>query len=177
LRMTATFEKGFDKLYYKSANDPVGNRLLHLDGISPRKVDVGQMSHDYFTKKLADTSVDTNANANEELSANNYQAEVTKGILKLEGYYLLWRYSKKRLGTRRANELLNAIWRGELYFHDASGFGIQVPYCFAYSTAPLMIEGRPYGQLHSTTPNRSDSFVAQVIYGFKPILCGGRCSW
>lgn len=163
MRMTATFEKGFDTLYYKFANDPVGSRLLHLDGISPRKVDVGQMSHDYFTKKLADASVDTNANANEELSANNYQAEVTKGILKLEGYYLLWRYSKKRLGTRRANELLNAIWRGELYFHDASGFGIQVPYCFAYSTAPLMIEGRPYGQLHSTTPNRSDSFVAQVI--------------
>ncbi len=161
--INVTFEKGFDRLYRKFANDPVGRRLLKLDGISPRKIDVGQMSHDYFTMRLADSSVDMNANANEELSANNYQAEVTKGILKLEGYYLLWRYAKKRFNTRRANELLSAIWRGELYFHDASGYGIQVPYCFAYSTAPLMLEGRPYGQLHSTPPNRSDSFVAQVI--------------
>lgn len=73
------------------------------------------------------------------------------------------RYSKKSFGTRRANELISAIWRGELYFHDASGHGVQVPYCFAYSTANLMVEGRPYGQLHSTPPRRSDSFVAQVI--------------
>ncbi|BAF60335.1 oxygen-sensitive ribonucleoside-triphosphate reductase [Pelotomaculum thermopropionicum SI] len=163
MKVTVTFEPGFDRLYRKFANDPVGLQLLDLDGISPRKVDVGQMSHDYFTKRLADSSVDMNANANEELSANNYQAEVTKGLLKLEGYYLLWRYSKKRFDTRRANELISAIWRGELYFHDASGHGVQVPYCFAYSTANLMVEGRPYGQLHSTPPRRSDSFVAQVI--------------
>jgi len=168
LRMTATFEKGFDKLYYKSANDPVGNRLLHLDGISPRKVDVGQMSHDYFTKKLADTSVDTNANANEELSANNYQAEVTKGILKLEGYYLLWRYSKKRLGTRRANELLNAIWRGELY----------LLFCLQHSPTDDRRKAlRPTAQ-HNPQPFRQLRGPGnRNHYGFKPILCGGRCSW
>ena len=163
MKLSATFEPGFDKLYSKFASDPVGIQLLDLEGISPRKVDVGQMSHDYFTKRLADASVDVNANANEELSANNYQAEVTKGILKLEGYYLLWRYSRKRFGTRRANELINAIWEGSLYFHDASGHGLQVPYCFAYSTANIMVDGRRYGQLHSLPPKRSDSFVAQVI--------------
>ncbi|ACV64597.1 Oxygen-sensitive ribonucleoside-triphosphate reductase-like protein [Desulfofarcimen acetoxidans DSM 771] len=165
--------KGLFKSVSQKKNEPVGENtnpgssqtkdLNSLDGISPRKVDVGQMSHDYFTKRLADASVDVNANANEELSANNYQAEVTKGILKLEGYYLLWRYSKKRFGTRRANELIKAIWNGELYFHDASGYGVQLPYCFAYSTANLMTEGRMYGQLYSLPPNRSDSFVAQVI--------------
>ncbi|ACV62724.1 Oxygen-sensitive ribonucleoside-triphosphate reductase-like protein [Desulfofarcimen acetoxidans DSM 771] len=163
MKLSATFEPGFDKLYSKFASDPVGLQLLDIEGISPRKVDVGQMSHDYFTKRLADASVDVNANANEELSANNYQAEVTKGILKLEGYYLLWRYSKKRFGIRRANELIKAIWDGELYFHDASGHGVILPYCFAYSTANLMVEGRKYGQLHSLPPKRSDSFVAQVI--------------
>ncbi|MBC9786664.1 anaerobic ribonucleoside-triphosphate reductase, partial [Heliobacterium chlorum] len=162
MKISLTFEPGFDTLYQKFAKDPVGLKMLELEGISPNKVDVGQMSHDYFTKRLADASVDQNANSNEELSANNYQAEVTKGILKLEGYYLLWRYSKKRFGLHRANKLISAIWRGELYFHDSSGQGIQIPYCFAFSTANLMAEGRPYGQLRSLPPKRSDSFMAQV---------------
>ncbi|MTV50905.1 anaerobic ribonucleoside-triphosphate reductase [Heliobacillus mobilis] len=162
MKISLTFEPGFDTLYQKFAKDPIGLRMLELEGISPNKVDVGQMSHDYFTKRLADASVDQNANSNEELSANNYQAEVTKGILKLEGYYLLWRYSKKRFGLHRANKLISAIWRGELYFHDSSGQGIQIPYCFAFSTANLMVEGGPYGQLRSLPPKRSDSFMAQV---------------
>jgi len=157
-----TFESDFDKLYYTYAKDSDRVKLLDLDGISPRKVDVGRMSHNYFTKKLSDASVDMNANANEELSANNYQAEVTKGILKLEGYYLLWRYAKKRFGLQRANELISAILDGKVYFHDASGHGVQIPYCFAYSTSHLVTDGRPYGQLQSVPPKRADSFIAQV---------------
>jgi ribonucleoside-triphosphate reductase len=163
MQYNVTFEKGFDELYTNYSSDPNGLKLLELEGISPEKIDVGAMSHKYFTQRLADTSVDMNANANEELSANNYQAEVTKGLLKLEGYYLLWKYTKKRFGLARANRAMKAIWDGILYFHDASGHGIQVPYCFAYSTTPIMLEGRPYGQLHSAPPKRSDSFVAQVI--------------
>ncbi|MDP4224887.1 MAG: anaerobic ribonucleoside-triphosphate reductase [Bacteroidota bacterium] len=163
MQNTLTFEKEFDDLYDRFNSTEKGKKLLKIDGISEDKLDVGNMSHAYFTSRLADISVDMNANANEEFSANNYQAEVCKGILKLEGYYLLWRYSKKRFGLERANELLTSIWNGEVYFHDASGHGIQVPYCFAYSTTPIMTEGRPYGQLYSLPPRRSDSFVAQVI--------------
>ena len=163
MRLSATFEKEFDDLYESFCATPQGLKLLDLDGVSPCKIDVGLMSHRYFTENLADTSVDMNANANEELSANNYQAEVAKGILKLEGYYLIWRYSRKRFGLDRANKLISAIWNGDLYFHDASGHGVQVPYCFAFSTTPLMHEGRPYGQLHSVPPKRADSFMAQVI--------------
>lgn len=158
-----TFEPEFDALYESFLENKKGKELLKLDGISPDKIDVGEMSHKYFTEKLSDTSVDMNANANEELSANNYQAEVTKGILKLEGYYLLWRYMKKRFGLERANEALSSIWRGDIYFHDTGGQGMQIPYCFAFSTTPIMLEGRPYGQLYSTPPKRSDSFMAQVI--------------
>ncbi|MCW2279287.1 anaerobic ribonucleoside-triphosphate reductase [Heliophilum fasciatum] len=162
MNFTLTFDPKFDALYKKFVKDPQGREMLALEGISPEKIDVGKMSHDYFTMRLADTSVDQNANANEELSANNYQAEVVKGILKLEGYYLLWRYSAKRFGVRKANEMISAIWRGDVYFHDASGHGIQIPYCFAFSTQNLMLQGRPYGQLGSLPPKRSDSFVAQV---------------
>lgn len=163
LPIPLTFEPAFNDLYMSFATNAEKLKYLEFDGISPSKLDVGAMSRAYFTKRLADATVDTNANANEELSANNYQAEVTKGLLKLEGYYLLWRYTKKRFGLKRANEALTAIWTGDIYFHDASGHGIQVPYCFAYSTTNIMLEGRPYGQLQSKPPKRSDSFVAQVV--------------
>lgn len=156
--ITATFEPEFDSFY-----SSISDSFLDLDGIGTKKIDVGQMSHDYFTEKLSNITIDTNANANENKSPNNYTAEITKGILKLEGYYLLWRYAKRRFGIERANDLLKSIWEGDLYFHDASGPGIQQPYCLAYSTTPVMLDGRPYGQLHSLPPKRADSFMAQVI--------------
>lgn len=161
MEIQLTFEKGFDDLYQCFLDNYEG--LLEVEGISQGKVDAGQMSHEYFTNRLADVSVDENANANEEKSANNYQAEVTKGILKLEGYYLLWRYARKRFGIDYADMLIKAVWAGDLYFHDASGHGVQIPYCFAFSTMNIMLEGRPYGQLYSLPPKRSDSFIAQVI--------------
>jgi anaerobic ribonucleoside-triphosphate reductase len=163
MRAGLTFEEEFDELYDLFALEMGGEQLLRLNGIHPEQIDVGYMSHKYHTDKVQDISVDANANANGRKSINNYQSEITKGVLKLEGYYLLWRYTKKRLGRERANELLWKIWSGELYFHDASGANIQIPYCWAFSTTPIMIEGRPYGQLHSTRPKRADSFMAQVI--------------
>ncbi len=163
MQVKFTFEEDFDMLYEYFNNNSITKGLLKLDGISEEKTDIGIMSQKYFTKKLSEASIDMNANANEELSANNYHTEITKGILKLEGYYLLWRYVKKNFGEKRATELLSSIWAGEVYFHDASGYGISVPYCFAYSTQNLMFGGRPYGQLHSLPPKRADSFISQVI--------------
>lgn len=162
MRANITFEPAFDELYESFLGRDNGRELLTFCGVAPHQIDVGAMSHKYFTDKVQDMSVDANANANGVKSVNSYQAEIMKGILKLEGFYLLWRYIVKRYGEKRANELLVKIWEGRLYFHDASGANIQIPYCFAYSTTPLMVEGRPYGQLHSLPPKRSDSFIAQV---------------
>ncbi|MEW6769964.1 MAG: anaerobic ribonucleoside-triphosphate reductase [Bacillota bacterium] len=158
MQVTCTFEKEFDEFYYG-----LNKKFLELEGISKRKIDVGAMSHDYFTHKISDISIDANANIDDEKTPNNYVMEITKGLLKLEGYYLLWRYAKKRFGIERANELLRSIIEGDVYFHDASSVKLQMPYCLAFSTAPLMHEGRKYGQLHSLPPKRADSFMAQVI--------------
>lgn len=163
MRMTLNFNPEFDELYNSYHNSEKGRKLLEIEGISRDKLDVAEMSRQYFTKHVSDVSIDGNANANEEISVNNYASEITKGILKLEGYFLLWHYTKKRFGKKRADELIRAIWDGDVYFHDSSGPAIQQPYCFSYSTAVLMTEGRPYGQLQSLPPKRADSFIAQVI--------------
>lgn len=163
MKINLTFDPGFERLYDSYVKDEQKAKMLEIEGISPVHIDIAEMSKAYFTKNLADISVDQNANANEEASANNYMSEITKGILKLEGYFLLWDYSTKRFSTRRANDLIRSIWDGDVYFHDASGPQIQIPYCWAFSTTILMTEGRPYGQLHSLPAKRADSFVAQVI--------------
>lgn len=163
MRINYTFDDDFDALYKSYANCERGLELLRIEGIAPDNLDVGQMSKRYFTSNAPDMSIDGNANANEDLSVNNMAAEVSKGILKANGHYLLHHYAKKRFGVERANELLQAIWDGDVYFHDSSGPAIQQPYCFSYSTAIIMIEGRPYGQLPSLPPKRSDSFIAQCI--------------
>lgn len=159
--MKLTFSETFDAWYDRFMSTKDGRLLLMMEGIHPTQLDVGNMSHKYFTDEACNFTVDNNANTNEEHSYNNYFAEITKGLHKIEGYYLLHRYAEKRYGTSCADSLMTAIVKGDLYFHDPTK--IQIPYCYAYSSLNIMLEGRPYGQLHSCPPQRSDSFMAEVI--------------
>jgi ribonucleoside-triphosphate reductase len=158
-----TFSEDYDNLYNKFNQNEHGKKLLDIDGISRRCLDVGSMSHAYFTQNLSNVTIDNNANADEGISPNNYGSEIVRGIQKLEGYYLIHRYATKRFDLKRANELLRSIWLGDVYFHDSSGIGVQQPYCFAASTTMIMLEGRPYGNLHSLPPKHSESFIGQCI--------------
>lgn len=159
MRIHQTFDTEFDKLYNNYCRKYP--ELMKCEGIDRSQLDVGVMSKRYFTEDLTNVTIDANANANEDRCPNNYSVEITKGIMKLEGYYLLWHYAQKRFGLERANELIEAIWKGDVYFHDMSSVGLQIPYCYSFSTTMMMVEGRPYGQLHSLPPKRADSFLAQ----------------
>ncbi len=156
-----SFSETFDNLYKEFLGYEQGEQLLKLEGIHPDQLDMGGMSYRYFTEELTEITVDNNANSNEDNCYNNYQAEITKGLHKLHGYYLLHKYAEERYGTSHADYMIQSIWQGDIYFHDATK--IQIPYCYAYSTLNIMLEGRPYGQLKSVPPKRSDSFIAEVI--------------
>ena len=118
----------FKKLYNNT--DP---EILSLEGISPDKLNINSMANRYFNENTADMSIDDNANFNAGKSYGNYLAEVTKGWLKLQGYYDLYKLLKKRFGEEHANNILQSIWNGDIYMHDSTA--IQIPYCWAYSTA------------------------------------------
>ena len=163
MRIETTFSPEFDDWYAAFAATENGKQLLDIEGISRRCLDVGEMSHSYFTKNFTDVTIDANANSGETMSPNGYSGEISKGILKLQGMYLLHRYAVKRYGLERANKLLNSIVKGNIYFHDASGSGIQEVYCTGMSTTPIMMFGKPYGNLHSTPPTDSDAFIGQCI--------------
>ncbi|TET06787.1 anaerobic ribonucleoside-triphosphate reductase [Candidatus Dependentiae bacterium] len=151
----AGFSQDFQKIYYE-----VDEALLRLEGIDPEHLNVSAMSARYFSERIADMSIDVNANSNEGKSYGGYISEVVKGWLKLQGYYDLYRKIAYLFGVERAQHLLKSVWNGDLYVHDSTA--IQIPYCWAYSTHFLLERGNFWGPLQSLPPTRSRSFIDQV---------------
>jgi ribonucleoside-triphosphate reductase len=156
-----TFDEEFEELYEEMMSTEEGRELMALSGLSSEKLDVGHMSHKYFQENWADHTIEHNANSVNK-SPINYSMEITKPTMKLIGMYLIHRYLRKEFGTDRADEIVARIIGGDYYVHDASGVGIQIPYCYAWSTHWLMSSGIPTGQLKSKSPQHAASFIGQV---------------
>lgn len=163
LRLDLDYDKEFCDLYNHFNNSESGKKYLCLLGISRDKLDPVAMSKIYFNDSVdLDKTVDVNANIGRAKSPNNYNAEMFKGIGKLNSIYLLWKKIKKLYGPEKANDCIEALINGELYCHDLSTTGIQTCYCYAWPSNHVF-SGRPYGQLKSKPPKRSDSFIACVV--------------
>lgn len=154
--------KEFQQLYDRYAHDTRLSKLLKEDGIAPDQLDVGLCSHSFFQNKLADISTDANANLVNDISPTSYRSHITNGPLKLLGYHLLWYHYMKRFGREAADEAISMVWDGDLYFHDAHGAKIQMPYCYAFSLDKVVYDGRPYGPSPNKPPKRRKSFLSQV---------------
>jgi ribonucleoside-triphosphate reductase len=149
------YTQDFKDLYYSTNIE-----MLSLEGISPDKLNINTMAKKYFCERASEMSIDSNANVNDSKSYGNYLSEVTKGWMKLQGYYDLYTLLKESYGEKRAQDTLSAIWTGDLYMHDSTA--IQVPYCWSYSTHFLIEKGNYWGQLQSLPPQRRRSFIDQV---------------
>jgi anaerobic ribonucleoside-triphosphate reductase len=157
MRTDITFDKEFDRFYRSIPED-----ILKLNGISKELMDVGEMSHNYFTNNWNEGGkIDHNANSNKTCVVN-YASEVVKPLMKLEGVYLLHRYLRKSMSSEKADRIIMSVLSGDMYVHDFSGIGIQQPYCFAFSTHWILENGTPFGQLPSTPPMHTRSFIGQV---------------
>lgn len=161
LRLDMNFTREFVDLYNKFNNNPKGRELLELNGISRNKLDIATISKDYFKVGSENMSVDPNANVGNSKNFNSYISEITKGLLKLDGYYLIWKYLNKLYNLEIANDMISKCIIGKYYFHDITK--CDIPYCVALSTSSIATMGRPYGNLQSSQPKRSSSFIAQCI--------------
>lgn len=157
-----TLVKEFEDLYNKYASTEKGMKLLEMEGISPRHLDIGVQSLDFFEHKLADITTDNNSNWSENMNPTVYRTHTSNGQMKLLGYHMLWYYSMKRYGLEWANKVISMIWDGWFYFHDAHGLRIQMPYCYAFSLDKIVYEGRPYGSSPNTPPKHKKAFLSQV---------------
>jgi len=161
IRVDMDFPKEFVDLYNRFNSTQKGKEYLELSGISRDKLDIATISKQYFENHISDVSIDPNSNIGQRKNLNTFASEISKGLMKLDGYFLLWKYLKKIFGTEDANNLISKCINGEYYPHDL--IKINVPYCVAISTFNIMIQGRPYGILHSRPPKRASSFIAQCI--------------
>ena len=156
--------KEFEDLYnsYADSDNEDKRKILEIEGISRRHLDIGIQSEDFFKHKLSDISSDSNSNYMENINPTVYRTHTTNGQMKLLGYHMLWYYAKKRYGLEWANKAISMIWDGDFYFHDAHGLRIQMPYCWAFSLDKLVFEGRPYGSSPNIPPKHKKSFLSQV---------------
>ena len=162
MQIGMTLVKEFEDLYDSYASTDVGMELLKIEGISPKHLDVGVQSHEFFEKELVDITTDSNSNYSENMNPTVYRTHTSNGQMKLLGYHMLWYYSMKRYGREFADKAISMIWDGWLYFHDAHGLRIQMPYCYAFSLDKIVYEGRPYGSSPNTPPKNRKSFLSQV---------------
>lgn len=152
----------FEALYDGYKNDPLKRMMLNFEGIAPKHLDIGLQSHEFFEEKLAKITTDANSNYAENINPTVYRTHTSNGQMKLLGYHMLYYYAMCRYGKEWADKAISMIWDGWLYFHDAHGLRIQMPYCYAFSIDKLVFEGRPYGSSPTTPPKHKKSFLSQV---------------
>lgn len=164
MKIGMSLVKEFEDLYnsYADSDNEDKRKILEIEGISRRHLDIGIQSEDFFKHKLYDISSDSNSNYMENINPTVYRTHTTNGQMKLLGYHMLWYYAKKRYGLEWANKAISMIWDGDFYFHDAHGLRIQMPYCWAFSLDKLVFEGRPYGSSPNIPPKHKKSFLSQV---------------
>lgn len=164
MKIGMSLVKEFEDLYnsYADSDNEDKRKILAIEGISRRHLDIGIQSEDFFKHKLSDISSDSNSNYMENINPTVYRTHTTNGQMKLLGYHMLWYYAKKRYGLEWANKAISMIWDGDFYFHDAHGLRIQMPYCWAFSLDKLVFEGRPYGSSPNIPPKHKKSFLSQV---------------
>lgn len=139
------------------------DKLLNLNGISKEQLNVPDFYSLLMSKnsRLADTSVDSNANVSGKTTAAILQ-EIDKPRQRLHAMYGIWKYLVEHSGKDRADAVLDAIISGLIYPHDMPLF-MYDHYCYAFSAEKLMKGGLPFiPRLPSKPAKHARSFIAHV---------------
>lgn len=157
-----SYEQEFDDLimYLKSKYSP---KLFDLDGIG-KQTDMSQFSKKFFSTNTttADTSIDSNANV-DDLSVIAYETELVKPFLRLNSYYMMWKYVRQLFGTLEANKAIEKQLTGDIYINDFYGYATGKAYCFNYSTYDVVLFGLPFvGKIDSKPPKHLLAFKSQL---------------
>lgn len=144
---------------YNISNDKLINGLLKVHGLHKSNFDFVKNLEEMMFEKLNDKSIDDNANKNEK-TISGLQAEVTSPINKLIGFRALYRQMKKLYGKAEAKRLSKEMYDYSLIISDSTK--INLPYCFSIDASRLVVEGRNFGQLHSSPAKHVSSYIAQV---------------
>jgi len=159
-----SYEDDFVKLMNK-LQKKYPPELFDIHGIANKHLDINEFSKHFFRKtaeSVADMSVDPNANISEKTIAQ-WGYEHSKGIAKVNGLYLMWKYISKLYSKKDASEVIELVLNGTIFVNDLHM--LERPYCFGFDLMPLCMDGLKFfkGTMKIKAPTRADSFVDLVI--------------
>lgn len=161
-----SYESGFVNLMNR-LQKKYPAELFEIQGIANKHLDINAFSKQFFNRGNGKTSVasmSTDPNANVcEMTVSQWAYEHGKGIMRVNGLYLIWDYITKLFSQRSANEVIELIVNGTIFVNDLHQF--ERPYCFGFDLAYLASEGLKFfkGPFKIGPPKRSDTFVDLLI--------------
>lgn len=141
----------------------IDSDFLAIEGLTRDYLDISKRYDEYSNEGLDTFSIEGNANATGSKNYLSRQGEVYKSFEKLLNYQLLWRKCKDLYGLERANKIIREAIEGTYMVHDLTNNGISSLYCTTLTAKKVMLEGRPYNDVHSKPPKYADSFMGQII--------------
>ena len=155
------------------------NAILKLHGLSTEQLDpIAFISKQTFDTQLAtvnDVSIDDNANKTE----TNMTAVCTEASLpywKLAGFDYLYQVMKELYGKEEAKKCSANMYDLSLYINDPTK--ITLPYCYCIDASKIVIEGRKFGQVHSSPAHRISTYISTLCDTIREISfnIAGACA-
>lgn len=141
----------------------IDSDFLAIEGLTRDYLDISKRYDEYSNEGLDTFSIEGNANATGSKNYLSRHGEVYKSFEKLLNYQLIWRKCKELYGLERANQIIREAIEGTYMIHDMTNNGIDSLYCTTLTAKKVMLEGRPYNDVHSKPPRYADSFMGQII--------------
>lgn len=141
----------------------IDSDFLAIEGLTRDYLDISKRYDEYSNEGLDTFSIEGNSNATGSKNYLSRHGEVYKSFEKLLNYQLLWRKCKELYGLERANQIIRESIEGSYMIHDMTNNGIDCLYCTTLTAKHIMLEGRPYNDVHSKPPKYADSFMGQII--------------
>lgn len=140
-----------------------GEEMMKVEGMSADQLDTTRFFKNFIASNtVADASIDANAN----VSGKNISImlnEAHKPFEKLLSRNKLYIEIREEFGKDTADEFLEKAVNGQLYEHDSHSSSY-MPYCFAFSVAPIVENGLFFlNEMSAKAPQHWDTYNSHVL--------------
>ena len=136
------------------------NEILTIHGMSAKHFDpLSTISKLTFgeDKNVNNYSVDDNANKT-SVNMEGICGEAFLPYKKVAGYDYLYQSLKELYGKDEAKKCCASMYDLSLALNDSTK--ITIPYCYCIDASKLVIEGRNFGQVHSSPAHRVNTYIS-----------------
>lgn len=145
------------KAKYGIDNEEVTRKILKVHGLDVSNFDSISNTEKNLSGDLKEHSLDQNSNKSGLTVSGLINESVTIPYSKLIGQRYLYRKMKEMFGKSEAKKLSGEMYDYSIALNDSSK--ILQPYCYSYDFSKMVLEGRPFGQLHSLPPKHLSSYI------------------